>query len=50
MLSTLLGFQHVSPIDDFPDEKWHDLIEVLLSAPFRLIKVSKISLYSCLCI
>ncbi|CAD5125009.1 DgyrCDS13250 [Dimorphilus gyrociliatus] len=32
------GFQHVSPIDEFPDEKWHDLLEVLLGAPFRLIK------------
>lgn len=32
------GFQYVSPIDEFPYDKWNSLIEVLLSAPFRLIK------------
>ena len=32
------GFQHVDPIDRFPDEKWNALLAVLLTAPFLLIK------------
>jgi len=32
------GFQHVSPIDEFPEEKWHTMIAVMLTAPFILTK------------
>jgi 3-hydroxybutyrate dehydrogenase len=32
------GFQHVSPIEDFPEDKWNALIAVLLTAPFLLTK------------
>jgi len=32
------GFQHVSPIEDFPEEKWNAMISVMLTAPFLLIK------------
>ncbi|ESO08540.1 hypothetical protein HELRODRAFT_74885 [Helobdella robusta] len=30
------GFQHVSKVQEFPVEKWNDLIAVLLTAPFLL--------------
>jgi len=33
------GFQHVSPIEDFPVEKWNSIIAVLLSAPFHLTRL-----------
>jgi 3-hydroxybutyrate dehydrogenase len=32
------GLQHVSPIEDFPEERWNTLIAVLLTAPFLLTK------------
>lgn len=32
------GIQHVSPIEDFADEKWDDIIAVNLSSSFHLIK------------
>lgn len=32
------GFQHVSPIEDFPEDKWNAMIAVLLTAPFLLTK------------
>jgi len=32
------GFQHVSPVETFPADKWSSLIAVLLSAPFHLIR------------
>ena len=32
------GFQHVSPIEDFPEEKWNAMIGVMLTAPFILSK------------
>jgi len=32
------GFQHVSPIDSFPEEAWDRLLAVLLTAPFLLTK------------
>lgn len=31
------GIQHVSPIDEFPHEKWEKVISLNLSAPFYLI-------------
>src|SRR5210317_2307217 len=32
------GIQHVSPIEDFPEEKWNFIISLMLTAPFLLIK------------
>jgi 3-hydroxybutyrate dehydrogenase len=32
------GLQHVSPIEDFDESKWRLLIEVMLTAPFLLIR------------
>jgi 3-hydroxybutyrate dehydrogenase len=32
------GLQHVSPIDEFPDETWDRLLAVMLTAPFLLAK------------
>jgi 3-hydroxybutyrate dehydrogenase len=32
------GFQHVSPIADFPEDKWDGLIAVLLTSPFLLAR------------
>ena len=32
------GFQHVSPLEDFPEEKWDQMLSVMLTAPFLLTK------------
>jgi 3-hydroxybutyrate dehydrogenase len=32
------GIQHVSPIEDFPDDKWDAIIAINLSSAFHLIK------------
>lgn len=32
------GFQHVSPVEDFADEKWDAMVAVMLTAPFQLTK------------
>ncbi len=32
------GIQHVSPIEDFPEEKWNFIISVMLTGPFLLTK------------
>ncbi|MEC7702529.1 MAG: SDR family NAD(P)-dependent oxidoreductase, partial [Pseudomonadota bacterium] len=32
------GIQHVSPIEDFPSEKWQLIQDLMLSAPFYIIK------------
>lgn len=32
------GIQHVSPIEDFPEEKWEFIINLMLTAPFLLCK------------
>jgi len=32
------GFQHVSPIAEFPEDKWDGLIAVLLTSPFLLAR------------
>jgi 3-hydroxybutyrate dehydrogenase len=34
------GFQHVSPIADFPEERWDALLAILLTSPFLLAKYS----------
>lgn len=32
------GIQHVSDVEDFPDEKWEFMLSLMLSAPFYAIK------------
>jgi 3-hydroxybutyrate dehydrogenase len=32
------GFQHIAPVDEFPEDIWINLIQVLLVAPFQLTK------------
>jgi 3-hydroxybutyrate dehydrogenase len=32
------GFQHVSPLADFPEDRWDSLIALLLTSPFLLAK------------
>ncbi|MCK5805339.1 MAG: 3-hydroxybutyrate dehydrogenase [Lentisphaeria bacterium] len=32
------GFQHVSPLEDFPEDKWDQMLSVMLTAPFLLTK------------
>lgn len=32
------GFQHVSPIADFPEERWNDMLALMLTSPFLLAK------------
>ena len=32
------GFQHVAPIDEFPEDRWDGLIALLLTSPFLLAK------------
>jgi 3-hydroxybutyrate dehydrogenase len=32
------GFQHVSPIEEFPEERWDALLALLLTSPFLLAK------------
>ena len=32
------GFQHVSPVPDFPEDRWDGLISLLLTSPFLLAK------------
>ena len=34
------GIQYVSPVEDFPDDKWNDIIAVNLSAAFHLVKAA----------
>jgi 3-hydroxybutyrate dehydrogenase len=32
------GLQHLSPIEEFPEERWDQLVAVMLTAPFLLIR------------
>ena len=32
------GLQHIAPVDEFPDEAWSKLIQVMLVAPFQMMK------------
>ena len=34
------GVQHVAPIEQFPDDKWEQLIAVNLSAAFHTMKLA----------
>lgn len=38
ILVSCAGLQHVSPVEEFPDDRWDLLLEVMLSAPFRLAR------------
>jgi 3-hydroxybutyrate dehydrogenase len=38
ILVKVAGVQTVSPIDDFPEDRWHLIISLMLSAPFYLTK------------
>jgi 3-hydroxybutyrate dehydrogenase len=32
------GFQHIAPVDEFAEEVWSQMIQVMLTAPFQLTK------------
>ena len=32
------GFQHVSPIEDFPEDQWEKMLSLMLTAPFLLTR------------
>jgi 3-hydroxybutyrate dehydrogenase len=32
------GFQHIAPVDEFPEEIWSRMLQVMLTAPFQLTK------------
>lgn len=32
------GVQHVAPVDEFPDEQWARMMQIMLAAPFQLTK------------
>lgn len=32
------GFQHIAPIEDFPEDAWASLLDLMLTAPFLLTK------------
>jgi len=32
------GFQHIAPVEEFPLETWQRMLQVMLTAPFQLIK------------
>jgi 3-hydroxybutyrate dehydrogenase len=34
------GFQHVAPIEEFPEDRWEALVALLLTSPFLLAKYS----------
>jgi 3-hydroxybutyrate dehydrogenase len=38
ILVNVAGFQHIDPVQDFPEEKWDALLAVMLTAPFLLTK------------
>jgi 3-hydroxybutyrate dehydrogenase len=40
------GIQHVAPIPEFPEAKWRQIIEVMLTAPFLLTQAVLPSMYT----
>lgn len=38
MLVNNAGFQHVSPLEDFPEDTWAQMLQLMLTAPFLLTK------------
>lgn len=39
------GIQHVAPIQEFPEAKWRQLIEIMLTAPFLLTQATLPGMY-----
>jgi 3-hydroxybutyrate dehydrogenase len=40
------GVQHVSPVEDFPEDRWEQLIRIMLIAPFLLTKYALPGMYA----
>jgi 3-hydroxybutyrate dehydrogenase len=40
------GVQHVAPVEDFPEDRWEQLIRIMLIAPFLLTKYALPSMYA----
>ena len=40
------GIQHVSPIPEFPEAKWRQIIEIMLTAPFLLTQAALPGMYA----
>ncbi|HTI14151.1 MAG TPA: 3-hydroxybutyrate dehydrogenase [Dictyobacter sp.] len=40
------GIQHVAPIIEFPEEKWRQIIDIMLTAPFILTKAVLPTMYA----
>jgi 3-hydroxybutyrate dehydrogenase len=40
------GLQHVSPVEDFPEEKWEQMIRIMLVGPFLLTKYALPLMYA----
>jgi 3-hydroxybutyrate dehydrogenase len=32
------GFQYIAPVEEFPEERWSQMLQVMLTAPFQLTK------------
>ncbi len=39
------GVQHVAPVEDFPEDRWEQLIRIMLIAPFLLTRYALPSMY-----
>jgi 3-hydroxybutyrate dehydrogenase len=39
------GIQHVSPVEEFPEDKFHAIIALMLEAPFRLVRAALPHMY-----
>ncbi|MGH3085969.1 MAG: 3-hydroxybutyrate dehydrogenase [Rubrobacteraceae bacterium] len=39
------GLQHVSPVEDFPPEKFSTILRVMLEAPFRIVRLALPGMY-----
>ena len=40
------GIQHVAPIQDFPEAKWRQILEIMLTAPFLLTQAALPGMYA----
>jgi 3-hydroxybutyrate dehydrogenase len=40
------GIQHVAPIPEFPEAKWRQILEIMLTAPFLLTKAALPGMYA----
>jgi 3-hydroxybutyrate dehydrogenase len=40
------GVQHVAPVEEFPEDRWEQLIRIMLIAPFLLTKYALPSMYA----